>query len=183
MSNITKSIKTIIPLIIFAIIVVFLWKGLSVNPHIIESPYIGKPVPAFSAKELEHPNTTISNATLKGKVTLLNVFASWCISCRAEHPVLMDIRDSHRVNLYGVNYRDKRPAAIAWLKKYGDPYTAVVFDPMGKISINLGVYGTPETFVIDRKGIVRYKYIGPISPDEWKDKILPEVEKLQGSHA
>ena len=175
--------KTFLPLFIFILIALFLWQGLKRNPHKIPSPFIGKPVPKFKASTLSNPEQQISNRDLKGHVSLLNVFATWCLSCRAEHPVLMDIKDSHRVNIYGLNYKDNRGAAIKWLAKYGNPYTKVIFDPKGTIGINLGVYGTPETFVIDQKGIIRYKYIGPISPNEWHDKILPEVKKLMRSQA
>ena len=183
MAKLLQYLKLGLPIAIFLVIVFFLWRGLSLHPHRIPSPYINKPAPHFSAHLLEQPEKVVTNATFKGHVSLLNVFASWCVSCRAEHPVLMDIHDSHLVNIYGLNFRDKRKSAIAWLKKFGDPYTEVLFDPTGKIGINFGVYGTPETFVIDQHGVVRYKYIGPISPTEWHDTLRPEILKLERGRA
>jgi len=180
-SSSIKQIKLLLPLAIFLVIVVFLWLGLKGDPHVIPSPFIGKPVPVFQAPLLGNPKLKISDKDFKGHVSLLNVFATWCVSCRAEHPVLMDIKDSHRVNIYGLNFKDKRASAIEWLSRFGDPYTKVIYDPTGKIGIDFGVYGTPETFVIDRKGIIRYKYIGPISPRKWREKLLPEVESLEGN--
>jgi len=178
-NNKTHSFRFLMPFVIFIVIAVFLWAGLKSNPHEIPSPLIGKPVPPFQAATLQDPGQTISNQDFKGHVSLLNVFATWCVSCKAEHPVLMDIKASHRVNIYGLNFRDKRRAALAWLEEEGDPYTKIIFDPRGKVGIDFGVYGTPETFVIDRKGVIRYKYIGPMSPDEWRDKILPQVKALE----
>lgn len=171
--------KLILPVIVFGLLVYFLWQGLQYNPHIIPSPFIGKRIPDFKSQTLANPNHSISNNDLSGKVILLNVFATWCYACRAEHSVLMDIHNSGEVAVYGLNYKDKRTLAKQVLKKYGNPYNKVIYDPSGKVGINLGVYGTPETFIIDRRGIIRYKYIGPISPNEWQDDILPKVKQLR----
>lgn len=179
MSETGRYIKMAIPLIIFIMIAVFLWRSLKTNPHKIPSPLIGKSVPVFSASSLFDAKQIITNQNLTGKVSILNVFATWCMTCHAEHPVLMDIHDSHRVNIYGLDYKDNRAKAKAWLAKYGDPYTKVIFDPKGLLGINLGVYGTPETFIIDQKGIIRYKHIGAVSPDVWKDDMLPRIIRLE----
>ncbi len=183
MSNFAKALRVALPLLIFIIIVVFLWRGLSRNPHRVPSPFINRALPKFNAETLKHPNKVITNQDLKGHVSLLNVFATWCLSCRAEHPVLMEIHNSHLVKIYGLNYKDQRQLAESWLIKFGNPYSEVIYDPKGTVGINLGVYGTPETFIIDAKGIIRYKYIGPISPEEWRDTIKPEVEKLKRASA
>jgi len=174
-----RQIKLIIFAILFIGLAIILWKGLSRNPHRIPSPFINKAVPIFTGSTLESDNKLVSNKLFRGHVSLLNVFATWCVSCRAEHPILMDIHDWHRVNIYGLNYRDNRAKAKAWLAKYGNPYTKIIFDPQGSIGINFGVYGTPETFLIDRHGIIRYKDIGPISPTEWQETLKPEIIRLE----
>ena len=175
-----KTLKVILPLAIFMVIAFFLWKGLGGTPGRIPSPLIGKPVPTFSMETLKNPAIKFNNKDLLGHVSIINVWATWCYACRAEHPVLMDISEHNKVAIYGLNYKDQRKSALNWIDKYGDPYKTVIFDPKGKLAINFGVYGAPETFVVDKKGIIRYKYTGPISPDAWKDDILPIVKKLQG---
>lgn len=170
-----------IPLIIFMIVCAFLWRGLSLNPREIPSPFINKPMPKFSLSELNHPDQKFSSTELHGHVSLLNVFASWCISCRVEHPVLMDLRAQNAVLIYGLDYKDSRDTVLKWLQKSGNPYQKIGFDETGNTAINLGVYGTPETFVIDKNGIIRYKYIGPITEDVWQSELQPEVEKLIAS--
>ncbi len=175
-----KKLKVILPLVIFLTIAFFLWKGLSGTPNRIPSPLIGKSVPTFDIATLQNPQVKFSNKELLGHVSIINVWATWCYACRAEHSVLMDISEHNKVAIYGLNYKDKRQSALDWLNKYGDPYKQVLFDPKGTLAINFGVYGAPETFVVDKKGIIRYKYTGPISPDAWKDDILPVVKKLQG---
>jgi len=179
MSNF-NFLKTWLPLLVFVIVLAFLWRGLGLNPHRLPSAFINKPLPAFEAQRLAEPQLTISNHDLKGHVLLLNVFATWCLSCRAEHPVLMDIKNSKAVRIYGLDYKDSRKTALSWLKQYGNPYTKIIYDPDGRVGMNLGVYGTPETFIIDREGIVRYKYVGPMSPRAWRKQVLPRVKKLLG---
>jgi cytochrome c biogenesis protein CcmG, thiol:disulfide interchange protein DsbE len=174
-----RNIKTLIPLVIFLVISSILWFGLHRSPHKIPSPFIGKHVPGFSANSLLEPQQKITDADLHGQVSLLNIFATWCMSCRVEHPLLMNIQESYHIKLYGLDYKDQRKAALAWLKKFGDPYNKIIFDPRGELGINLGVYGTPETLVIDKSGVIRYKYIGPITPDVWQRKLLPIIQKLQ----
>ncbi len=179
MSAVKKLLKALIPLLLFSVIAVFLLKGLKRNPHEVPSAFIGKPVPKFSAASLERPEKQLTSKIFYGHVSLLNVFASWCLYCRSEHPVLMDIKSLDQLAIIGLDYKDKRSSAIRWLRKYGNPYGDVIFDPQGKLAINLGVYGTPETFIVDKKGVIRYKYVGPISPTEWKEKLLPVVTRLE----
>jgi cytochrome c biogenesis protein CcmG/thiol:disulfide interchange protein DsbE len=166
-----------IPLIIFVGLLGFFWKSLQHDPHQLPSALINKPVPEFNYPSLTHTGKNFSKEKFLGHVSLLNIWATWCISCRAEHPVLMDIARSKRVVVYGLNYKDDPLPAKQWLEKYGNPYQDVILDNKGTLAIEFGTYGTPETFVIDAKGIIRYRYIGPISPDVWKDKIAPEVSK------
>ncbi len=170
-----------IPLILFSVLCFFLWRGLSLDPRELPSPFINKPLPKFSLPELNHPDQQFSSTELHGHVSLLNVFASWCISCRVEHPVLMELRDRKAVLIYGLDYKDSRDPDIQWLNKSGNPYEKIGFDQTGNTAINLGVYGTPETFVIDKHGIIKYKYIGPITEDVWQSELQPEVEKLAAS--
>lgn len=173
-----KNIKYYIPLFFFLLLVIFLWLSLGKKVHAIPSPLIGKPIPAFKATKLPDPNKSITNNIFKGHISLLNVFATWCMSCRAEHPILIDIHNLRWVKIVGLNYRDKRQQAINWLKNYGNPYDDVIYDPQGRLAFNLGVYGTPETFIIDQKGIIRGKYVGVITPLVWKNDILPKIKNL-----
>lgn len=174
-----KILKALLPLIIFSFIAAFLLKGLRHNPSDVPPPLLNKAAPAFTAASLEHPDQQITSAIFQGHVTMLNVFASWCLYCRAEHPVLMDIENLKQVQLIGLDYKDRLEKAKAWLAQYGNPYSSIISDPSGKVVITFGVYGTPETFIIDRKGIIRYKHVGPISSADWKEKLLPLIHKLK----
>jgi cytochrome c biogenesis protein CcmG/thiol:disulfide interchange protein DsbE len=176
-------VRYLIPLVLFAVLVAFLAVGLSLNPRLVPSPLIGKPAPGFTLPELADPAKTLSRADLLGKVSLVNVWASWCVSCRVEHPLLMEIARSGKVQVYGLNYKDERPDAMRWLATYGDPYLANGFDQNGRVGIDWGVYGTPETFVVDRRGTIRYKVIGPITEDVWQKELLPLVKKLEAERA
>lgn len=179
MSRFLRISRYLIPLILFAVIVLFFWRGLHTDPHIVPSVLIGKQVPNFNYPSLSNSSQSINEKQFLGHISLLNVWATWCITCHAEHPILMDIAQTSGISIYGLDYKDQRQAALTWLKKYGNPYKDVIYDDKGTLAINLGVYGTPETFVIDSKGIIRYKYIGAISPDVWQDTLLPEIKKLQ----
>lgn len=170
-----------LPLAIFIGLVFFLWKGLSLNPREIPSPLVDKPVPQFSLPQLHAPDQKLSSADLKGQVWLLNVWGSWCVSCRVEHPLLVQLEKSGLVPIYGLNWKDRREDAVAWLNKFGDPYKASLADVDGRVAIDFGVYGAPETFVIDKQGIIRLKHIGPLSPEAIRDTILPLIEKLKKS--
>lgn len=172
--------RFLLPLGIFVLLAVFLAIGLTRDPREVPSPLIDKPAPAFTLHELHAPEKALSAADLKGQVWLLNVWASWCVSCREEHPLLVELGKANVVPIYGLNYKDKPDAAMAWLGEMGNPYKASIVDGDGRVGIDYGVYGVPETFVIDRDGIVRYKQIGPVTPQALKEKILPLVRKLQG---
>jgi cytochrome c biogenesis protein CcmG, thiol:disulfide interchange protein DsbE len=171
-------IKFAIPLVIFIVLVVFLAIGLRHDPHEIPSPLINKPAPAFQLAQLKDPTKTFSAAEMKGKVWVLNVWASWCFSCREEHPYLLQYARSGAVPIYGLNSKDKREDALSWLGELGDPYVLSVSDLDGRVGIDYGVYGAPETYLIDRDGVIRFKYIGPVTPDVWTQKILPLVKNL-----
>jgi cytochrome c biogenesis protein CcmG/thiol:disulfide interchange protein DsbE len=172
--------RALIPLGVFAVLVVFLAIGLFRDPREVPSPLIDKPAPPFSLAQLHQSSPVMTPADLKGRVWLLNVWASWCVSCRQEHPLLVELGKSGVVPIYGLNYKDQRDAALKWLDEFGNPYQASLVDADGRVGIDYGVYGVPETFVIDRNGVIRYKQIGPITPAALRDKILPLVRELQG---
>ena len=172
--------RFVIPLILFVVLVVFLAIGLQRDPHEIPSPLIDKPAPAFQLAQLKDPSKTFSADQMKGKVWLLNVWASWCISCREEHPLLLQYARSGAVPIYGLNSKDKRKDALSWLAELGDPYVLSVSDLDGRVGIDYGVYGAPETYLIDRNGVIRFKQIGAVTPDIWAQKILPMVRELNG---
>ena len=164
----------------FAALVALLAAGLGLNPRDVPSPLVGKLAPAFNLTVLATPDKTFGPQDLRGKVWLLNVWASWCVTCRDEHPLLVDLAKKKIVPLYGLNYKDQRPDALKWLAQFGDPYTLSIMDNDGRIGIDYGVYGVPETYVIDKQGIIRYKRIGAITPQVLESQILPLVKKLQG---
>jgi cytochrome c biogenesis protein CcmG/thiol:disulfide interchange protein DsbE len=174
-----KRIGWSIPLVIFIVIIAFLWIGLGRDPREVPSPLIGKPAPAFKLTQLHETGKTLSNDDLKGKVWLLNVWASWCVSCRVEHPLLVQLGKANIVPVYGLDYKDKPDDGRAWLAQNGDPYSASIVDQDGRVGIDYGVYGVPETFVIDKSGVVRYKQIGPLTVEALQQKILPLVRELQ----
>jgi cytochrome c biogenesis protein CcmG, thiol:disulfide interchange protein DsbE len=167
-----------IPLGVFILLVAFLAIGLSRDPHEVPSPLINKPAPAFKLPQLKDPSKTFSAEEMRGKVWLLNVWASWCISCRDEHPLLIGYARSGDLPIYGLNYRDKREDALAWLGELGDPYVLSASDSDARVGIDYGVYGAPESYLIDRNGVIRYKQIGPITPDVWEKTILPLAREL-----
>jgi cytochrome c biogenesis protein CcmG, thiol:disulfide interchange protein DsbE len=171
--------RYLIPLAVFAVLVVFLAIGLKRDPREVPSPLIDKPAPAFQLSRLDNPAETVRLEDLRGKVWLLNVWASWCVACLQEHPVLVEFSHARVVPIYGLNYKDTRDAAHAWLDKHGNPYTTSIVDADGRVGIDYGVYGVPETFLIDKQGVIRYKHIGPVTPEVLNEKILPLVRKLQ----
>jgi cytochrome c biogenesis protein CcmG, thiol:disulfide interchange protein DsbE len=172
-------LKFIIPLILFVVLAVFLALGLKGKPGEIPSPLLNKPAPAFSAPKLNAPNEKLSPADLKGKVWLFNVWASWCVSCRAEHPVINQIAQQQAAIIVGLNYKDDPDAAKKWLETLGNPYNDSVMDADGRIGIDWGVYGVPETFVMDKQGMVRYKHTGPVTEEDVQQIFLPLIAKLQ----
>ena len=175
-----KSLKFIVPLAVFALLAVFLAVGLTRDPREVPSPFIGKAAPAFKLERVADAGAAFTPDDMKGKVWLLNVWASWCASCRVEHPVLVDMAKKNLVPIVGLNYKDRREDALKWLARYGDPYALSAYDVEGKVGIDYGVYGAPETFVIDKQGVIRYKQIGPITQEALDRKILPLVKKLNG---
>jgi cytochrome c biogenesis protein CcmG/thiol:disulfide interchange protein DsbE len=170
--------RFLIPLGIFLVLVLFLAVGLRLNPREVPSPFIGKAAPAFTLTQLHEPERHFSPQDMKGKVWLLNVWASWCVSCRQEHPVLMDFSRQNVVPILGLNYKDGREDGINWLAQFGNPYTLSAFDSNGRIGIDYGVYGVPETFVIDKQGLIRYKHVGPLTPKIISEKLLPLIKEL-----
>lgn len=175
-----KYLKFLIPLGLFLVLVLFLGVGLHLDPKEVPSPLIGKPAPEFSLESLDSPNLTIENADLLGKVWMLNVWASWCAACREEHPMLLEFGKKNAVPIYGLNYKDERAAGLRWLANFGNPYTHSLFDRDGRVGIDWGVYGVPETFIIDQNGVVRLKHIGALTPEVIRTRIEPLVRQLNG---
>jgi cytochrome c biogenesis protein CcmG/thiol:disulfide interchange protein DsbE len=176
----SRHLRYVIPLAVFVVLVVLLWRGLSLDPREVPSPFIGKPAPAFSLPTLNDPQAQLSPEDLRGQVWLLNVWASWCVSCRAEHEVVTRLVREHGLKILGLNYKDARADAIGWLERFGNPYFASVVDVEGNVGIDWGVYGVPETFVVDKQGVVRYKHIGPVTDMSAAQSILPLVRELEG---
>lgn len=172
--------KFLIPIVLFALLGLLLAYGLRLDPRKIPSPLVNKPLPAFSLPTLDDPKRIVAKDDLKGQPVLINVWASWCSACRDEHPLLVDLSRSGAVRIVGLNYKDQPNDARGVLARDGNPYSIVLVDADGRTGIDWGVYGVPETFVVDRDGIIRYKHIGPITPDALKNSILPLVRKLSG---
>lgn len=174
-----RTAKFLAPLMLFLIAVGFLFKGLFLDPHEVPSPLVGKPAPEFTAPLLSEPEKRFNTVDMKGKVWLLNVWASWCVACREEHPALMEMAKLSEIATYGLDYKDTDGEAQAVIDANGNPYKAIMTDADGKVGIDYGVYGVPETYVIDKAGIIRYKQIGPITEEAFFNKILPLVKTLQ----
>ena len=172
-------LRYLIPLFLFIGLVVLFIFGLQHDPRKVPSPLIDKPAPAFVLPTLHDAEQNLSIDDLKGQVSLINVWASWCVACRAEHPVLVKAVTNTPLNIYGLNYKDKREDALQWLDQLGNPYKESAFDESGRTGIEYGVYGVPETFILDKKGIIRYKHIGPIEQEQLDTIILPLVKKLE----
>ena len=163
---------------VFVALVLLLAVGLRLNPREVPSPLIGKPAPAFELPLLMDPDKKFSEKTMLGKVWILNVWASWCPPCLVEHPVVTQVSRSGMAPVVGLNYKDKREDALPWLKRNGDPFQLIAFDANGRIGIDYGVYGVPETYIIDRQGVIRYKHIGPLTADVVRKEMDPLVRKL-----
>lgn len=170
--------RFLLPFAIFLALLLFLGIGLHLNPREVPSPFIGKPAPAFALTQLNDPEKTISPKDMLGQVWMLNVWASWCVSCRQEHPVLMDLSRQGVLPILGLNYKDGRAEGIAWLQQFGNPYLLSAFDAKGMVGIDYGVYGVPETFLIDKRGVIRLKHIGPVTPAVIAEKLLPLIKEL-----
>ena len=172
-----KSVKFLIPLCLFGALVALLFFGLGTDPRKVPSPLVGKPAPEFTLPVLNDPARTVSQDDLKGKVSLVNVWASWCVSCRAEHEELMRLsRELGKVQILGLNWKDDAADAMRMLRLSGDPYLVSAYDPENTVGIHWGVYGAPETFLVDRDGIICYKKIGPVGPDTWETELAPTVD-------
>lgn len=149
------------------------------DPHLLPSALVGKPFPRFELADLHDPGRMRTRADLEGEVALVNVWGTWCPNCVVEHPELMRIGREEGIPLYGINYRDDTAEALAWLRKRGDPYGFSIVDAEGSLAIDLGVYGAPETFVVDRRGVIRLRHVGPVTPDVWRRDVAPVVERLR----
>ena len=171
--------KALIPLGIFAVLLVFLAIGLTRDPHEIPSPLIGKPAPAFTAPVLDKPGQSFAANDMLGKVWLLNTWASWCVACRQEHPLLVEFAKTNALPIIGLDYKDQEADGMKWLARYGNPYNMAITDKDGRIGIDFGVYGVPESFLIDKAGIIRYKQIGPFTEEALRDKLIPLIKALE----
>jgi cytochrome c biogenesis protein CcmG, thiol:disulfide interchange protein DsbE len=173
-----RSLKYLIPVALFLVLVAFLLMGLGRDPREIPSPLIGKPAPAFRLPLLQQPAQAFTPAEMRGQVWLLNVWASWCVPCLVEHPVLLQLARDKSVPIVGFNYKDAPADATAWLGKHGDPFMTVVADRSGRAALDYGVYGVPETFLIDKAGNIRFKHVGPLTPEVVARRLLPLVREL-----
>lgn len=173
--------RFLLPLGAFIVLVIFLWIGLTLNPREVPSPLINKIAPTFRLPQLHDAAKTIGPEDLRGKVWLLNVWASWCVTCRQEHPLLVELERQKLVPIYGLNYKDNRDDGLALLRNSGDPYTLSAYDREGNVGIDWGVYGVPETFVIDKSGLIRHKFIGALTPELIQNKLIPLVKELDGA--
>ena len=175
-----KSLRFIIPLAVFLVLAGFLAAGLKLDPRAVPSPLIGKPAPAFTLPRLDDPAQRVPRDAMKGKAWVLNVWASWCGPCRDEHPHIVALARARHAPLIGLNYKDQRADALAWLKQFGDPYELSLSDLDGRVGIDFGVYGVPETFVIDKQGVIRFKHVGPVTPEVVQTHIVPLLKELNG---
>jgi len=166
------------PFLAFLLLAVFLGIGLTLKPSEVPSPFIDKPAPAFTLPHLAEPEQTFSPEKMKGQVWLLNIWASWCYACLEEHPVINGLARTHGIPIIGLNYKDKRDEAIAWLNRHGNGYVVSVSDTDGRVGIDYGVYGVPETFVVDKAGVIRYKHIGPVTETTVRETLLPLIREL-----
>ncbi len=166
------------PLVGFFVLVAFLGVGLNLDPRRIPSPFIDKPAPKFSVQQLHDETKTIGTTDLQGKVWLFNTWASWCAACRQEHPLINELSKQGVVKIVGLNYKDERQDAMQWLNTFGDPYDVIAWDIKGDVGIDYGVYGVPESFLIDKQGVIRFKQIGPFDPDAIQNKLIPMIKEL-----
>jgi cytochrome c biogenesis protein CcmG, thiol:disulfide interchange protein DsbE len=171
--------KVLVTFGVFALLVALLAIGLTRNPREVPSPLVGKAAPPFELPLLHQPEKMFSTKEPLGQVWLLNVWASWCVGCREEHGFLVEFAKSGIAPLYGLNYKDKRDEGVRWLKQYGDPFQASFYDPDGRVGVDYGVYGVPETYVIDKKGVIRFKQIGPVTAESMAKRIIPLVVELK----
>lgn len=177
---IVRRLPYLLPLVIFAALALYFWVGLGRDPHVLPSVLIDRPVPAFALPPIQGQSRGLASDDLKGQVSLVNIFGSWCVACQAEHPFLMRLAKEGRVPIFGIDWREKDPAAgPAWLARLGNPYRLIGDDPDSKVAIAFGVTGAPETFIVDRQGVIRYKHTGPITPEVWEKTLWPIVRALE----
>ena len=172
-----KRLLMLLPLAIFLIVAVFLYRGLFLDPTELPSALIGKPLPSFSLPSVEDSQRLITAEDIKGKPALVNVWATWCVACKVEHPVLNQLA-KQGVTIYGVNYKDDNAAAQKWLREFHDPYQLNISDAPGSLGLDLGVYGAPETFIVDKQGIIRHKYVGVIDERVWREQLAALYQEL-----
>jgi len=176
-------IRYILPIALFLGLLIALMAGLGKDPGELPSPLIGRDSPTFTLPELSNPEVTVSDTDIRGEVALVNVWASWCVACRQEHNFLMALARSGTIPIYGLNWRDERPAALRWLRDLGNPYTANAFDGDGRVGIDWGVYGAPETFLLDQEGRVIYKHVSPLTPQVWREEFEPRIAEARKSES
>jgi cytochrome c biogenesis protein CcmG/thiol:disulfide interchange protein DsbE len=174
------SLLLALPLAGFLVLLWFLWRGLGNDPTLLPSTLIDRPLPAFKAPALDVPERIVTTDDLKGEVALLNVWATWCPSCRAEHQMLRELADQG-MTIYGLNYKDEREKALNWLDTLGNPYRLIIDDAAGQVGIELGVYGAPETYLVDEGGVIRYRHVGVLDQKVWQEDLLPRIRLLQGA--
>jgi cytochrome c biogenesis protein CcmG/thiol:disulfide interchange protein DsbE len=172
-----RRLVLLIPLLLFLGTAVFLFKGLYLNPTELPSALIDKPFPVFSLTSVDEPSRTLTEIDFKGKPALVNVWGTWCVACREEHPVLNALKQQG-VTVYGINYKDDHASAQKWLQEFHNPYQLDVSDNEGSLGLDLGVYGAPETFLIDSAGVIRYKHVGIVSEDIWRNELAPRYQQL-----
>lgn len=174
-----KRVLLFLPVVVALAFGMFLYLGLGKDPQELDSALIGKPVPAFELADLKHPDRDLTPEVFRGQVSLLNVWGTWCPACKDEHEDLMWLARDEGIPVIGLNYKDNREQALRWLEDLGDPYELTLFDPQGRLGFDLGVYGAPETYVVDKQGIVRYRHVGVVNPEVWEQKLEPVVRKYQ----
>lgn len=177
-----KRLIFIAPTLVFLVLIGFFVKQLGEDPSELPSVLINRPVPQFALEPLPGRGMPLRSEDLKGEVSLVNIFGSWCVACQVEHPFLMQIKKTGFVPIHGIDWREKDPRdGMRWLQRNGDPYTRVGLDPDSKIAVDFGVTGAPETFVVDKQGVIRYKHIGPVTAEVWNNTLKPLIEKLRAS--
>tara|TARA_R110002096_G_scaffold161007_4_gene327400 strand:- start:3711 stop:4235 length:525 start_codon:yes stop_codon:yes gene_type:complete len=171
-------IRFLLPLLLFVVLIGFMWRGLYSDPSELPSQYIGKPAPEFRLPTLKDPARMLSADDLVGQISLVNVWGTWCVGCRAEHDFLMQLKRSGEIPIFAINWRDNRQDALRWLQQLGDPYVASGFDEDGRVGIDWGVYGAPETFLIDPGGNVIYRHPGALTASIWQQEFVPRIEGI-----
>ncbi len=174
-----KRLLLFLPLLVVVILGIVLFAGIGKDPTALESALIGKPVPEFSLPELENPDNTLDQSVFRGEVSLLNVWGTWCPACRDEHADLVWLAEEKGIRIVGLNYKDNRDLALQWLERLGDPYQITIFDPEGSLGFDLGVYGAPETYVIDTQGIVRHRHVGVVNEQVWREDLEPLINRYR----